>query len=52
MVRSIVVKFSNVSKGAFTTPFSVMIPPVINSAGVTSKAGFQHSISIKKNNMK
>ena len=27
-------------------PFSVMIPPVIRSAGVTSKAGFQQEIPV------
>ena len=43
-----VVRFSNESKGGFTTPFSVIIPPVIKSAGVTSKAGFQHSISMER----
>ena len=47
-----VARFSNESNGGFTTPFSVIIPPVIKSAGVTSKAGFQQSISkkIKKKN--
>ena len=41
-----VFRFSSESRGAFTTPFSVMIPPVIRSAGVTSKAGFQQQIPV------
>ena len=45
-VNSRVFIFSSESRGAFTTPFSVMIPPVIRSAGVTSKAGFQQQIPV------
>jgi len=40
---SFVVNLSSNCDGA-STPNSVMIPPVINSAGVTSNAGFQQSI--------
>ena len=47
ILRSSVFRLSGESRGGFTTPFSVMIPPVIKSAGVTSKAGFQQSISKK-----
>jgi hypothetical protein len=36
--------FSVVPRGALKTPCSVMIPPVIRSYGVTSKAGFQMSM--------
>ena len=41
-------KFFSVLIGACTTPYSVIKPPVIRSAGVTSKAGFQQAMSIKK----
>jgi hypothetical protein len=37
-------KFSRVPTGGWMTPNSVIIPPDISSAGVTSKAGFQHSM--------
>ena len=48
ILRSSVFRLSGESRGGFTTPFSVMIPPVIKSAGVTSKAGFQQSIPMRK----
>ena len=48
ILRSSVFRLSSESRGGFTTPRSVMIPPVIKSAGVTSKAGFQQSIPMRK----
>ena len=42
--------FALVSIGGLMTPNSVMIPPVISSAGVTSNAGFQHWMPVVKMN--
>ena len=41
------IRFSSVSNGGISTPTSVIMP-FIRLAGVTSKAGFQQSMPIKK----